>query len=272
MQRTPNVLEAAGLQIVEFVSRDEREQPPDCEATLDGQFSGIEVMELVHRTARRSIRREGSARLAKSRKRPEVLFDWDHESLLSALRDRFDLKQRPWQGGPYHRRVLVRCTDEFFLGRMRIDQFVRGATFQNRFFTDVVLGLSYQDGCFPVFHFAGSDGSGTLTLQPYLFVARYDVYPFAGAMVEEYPSKDSMIQLILKRASASRFSSEWNDDDYHVLADRVVVGRIFKANAVPVGSPWMWTLAFGYCRTPTHGYATAREAAMAAFAKSWRRE
>jgi hypothetical protein len=25
-------------------------------------------------------------------------------------------------------------------------------------------------------------------------------------------------------------------------------------------------------RTPTHGYATSREAAMAAFAKSWRRE
>jgi hypothetical protein len=36
----------------------------------------------------------------------------------------------------------------------------------------------------------------------------------------------------------------------------------------------MWTLAFGYHedRTPTHGYAATREAAMAAFAKSWRRE
>jgi hypothetical protein len=37
---------------------------------------------------------------------------------------------------------------------------------------------------------------------------------------------------------------------------------------------WMWTLAFGYHedRTPTHGYAATREAAMTAFAKSWRRE
>jgi hypothetical protein len=36
----------------------------------------------------------------------------------------------------------------------------------------------------------------------------------------------------------------------------------------------MWTLAFGHHkgRTPTHGYAETREAAMAAFAKSWRRE
>jgi hypothetical protein len=81
-------------------------------------------------------------------------------------------------------------------------------------------------------------------------------------------------QLILKRASASRTSDEWNDDDFDVLADGVVVGRIMKAAAVPVGMSWMWTLAFGHHedRTPTHGYAETREAAMTAFAKSWRRE
>jgi hypothetical protein len=77
-----------------------------------------------------------------------------------------------------------------------------------------------------------------------------------------------------QRASASRPSGEWNDDDYDVLADGVIVGRIFNVNAAPVGQPWMWTLAFGHHedRTPTHGYAATREAAMAAFAKSWRRE
>ena len=44
--------------------------------------------------------------------------------------------------------------------------------------------------------------------------------------------------------------------------------------AAPVGAPWMWTLAYGHHkdRTPTHGYEPTREAAMAAFAKSWRRE
>jgi hypothetical protein len=80
--------------------------------------------------------------------------------------------------------------------------------------------------------------------------------------------------LILKRASASRLSGEWNDDDFDVLANGVVVGRIFKANASPVGASWMWTLAFGHHedRTQTHGYAETREAAMAAFAKSWRRD
>ena len=80
--------------------------------------------------------------------------------------------------------------------------------------------------------------------------------------------------LLLKPASASRPSGEWNDDDYDILADGVVVGRIFKVHAAPVGQPWMWTLAFGHHedRTPTHGYAATREGAMTAFAKSWRRE
>jgi len=80
--------------------------------------------------------------------------------------------------------------------------------------------------------------------------------------------------LILKRASASRPSGQWNDDDFDVLADGAVAGRIFKVHAAPVRTPWMWTLAFGQDedRTPTHGYAATREAAMATFAKSWRRE
>jgi len=45
-----------------------------------------------------------------------------------------------------------------------------------------------------------------------------------------------------------------------VLADGVVVGRIMKAAAAPVGMPW-----FGQHedRAPTHSYAATREAAMA---------
>ena len=80
--------------------------------------------------------------------------------------------------------------------------------------------------------------------------------------------------LILKRASASRPSGEWNDDDYDVLCNGLAVGRIMQTAAAPIGMPWMWTLIFDYHenRTPTHGYAATRDAAMAAFAKSWRRE
>jgi len=47
-----------------------------------------------------------------------------------------------------------------------------------------------------------------------------------------------------------------------------------KVHAAPVGTPWMWTMTFGQLedRTPTHGFEATREAAMAAFVKSWRRE
>ena len=33
---------------------------------------------------------------------------------------------------------------------------------------------------------------------------------------------------------------------FDVLADDIVVGRIMKAAAAPVGTPWMWILAFGH--------------------------
>src|SRR5262249_47435819 len=39
------------------------------------------------------------------------------------------------------------------------------------------------------------------------------------------------------RTDHRRPSGEWNEDDYDVLADSVVVGRIFKANAAPVRRP-----------------------------------
>ena len=60
---------------------------------------------------------------------------------------------------------------------------------------------------------------------------------------------------------------------YDVLVNGEVVGRILKAGA-SVARPWMWTLDIGYHddRSPIHGYAATREAAMSAFAKSWRRE
>jgi hypothetical protein len=78
-----------------------------------------------------------------------------------------------------------------------------------------------------------------------------------------------MSRLILKRAPIGQ-----NQEDYDVLADGAVVGRIFLSEAAPESRQWMWTLAYGYHedRTPTHGYEPTREAAMAAFAKSWRRE
>jgi hypothetical protein len=63
-------------------------------------------------------------------------------------------------------------------------------------------------------------------------------------------------------------------NDYDVIADDWIVGRIVLSDASPAERPWMWSLdhAFHKGQEPTHGYEATREAAMAAVAKSWRRE
>jgi hypothetical protein len=71
--------------------------------------------------------------------------------------------------------------------------------------------------------------------------------------------------LILKRAPIG-----WNEDDYDVLDDGVIVGRIFKVPIAPQDRHWMWASGRD-CNRAAHGYEATREAAMAAFAKSWRR-
>ena len=111
------------------------------------------------------------------------------------------------------------------------------------------------------------------TVAPRRGFAMVQACPVHGCQVGRVQGAREMTDLILKRAAASRPSGEWNDDDYDVLEGGAVVGRIFKVHAAPVGTPWMWTLAFRHHEdhTPTHGYEPTREGAMAAFAKSWRR-
>ena len=82
-----------------------------------------------------------------------------------------------------------------------------------------------------------------------------------------------MSSLILKRTSALRPSGQWRDNDYDVLEDGKVVGRMFHLEAAAPEGPWMWASGHGgHIERAAHGYEPTREAAMAAFAKSWRRE
>jgi hypothetical protein len=58
-----------------------------------------------------------------------------------------------------------------------------------------------------------------------------------------------------------------------VVEDGVIVGRIFKVPIAPQDHHWMWASGHnGDIRRAAHGYEATREAAMAAFVKSWRRE
>jgi hypothetical protein len=77
------------------------------------------------------------------------------------------------------------------------------------------------------------------------------------------------VPLILKRAPVGD-----NPDDYSVLENGVVVGRIFKAQVAPEGRPWMWASGHGagHLKRAAHGYEPTRDAAMAAFTRSWRGE
>ena len=69
-------------------------------------------------------------------------------------------------------------------------------------------------------------------------------------------ARKKLTTMILKRAAASRSSGEWSDDDYGVLAEAVIDGRIVKSAAIPVDAPGRWTLATG--RTRPHPDARIR--------------
>ena len=80
---------------------------------------------------------------------------------------------------------------------------------------------------------------------------------------------EPMTPLLLKDAPIG-----WNEDDFDVIAEGVLVARIFVTLIASEGRPWMWTISSDYHkdRTPTHGYESTRDAAVAAFAKSWHRQ
>jgi hypothetical protein len=77
-----------------------------------------------------------------------------------------------------------------------------------------------------------------------------------------------MSRLVLKRASASHSSGTWKDEDYDVLADGKVVGRILEEGS-RFGPPelrWGWSATAMVPASPaTHGTAATREEAMAKF-------
>src|SRR5262245_54040967 len=61
-----------------------------------------------------------------------------------------------------------------------------------------------------------------------------------------------MTSLILKRAKFSRPSGEWKDEDYDVLADGKVVGRIYDQGSAgtPRGMRWFWSITPTIVLTP----------------------
>jgi hypothetical protein len=74
---------------------------------------------------------------------------------------------------------------------------------------------------------------------------------------------------LLKRANDSRSSGQWQDEDYDVLADGKVVGRIYEDThlSTPPELWWFWSVTEIVPPVPniTNGHAATREEAMVKF-------
>jgi hypothetical protein len=164
-----HVLTAAGLDVRDIRSVPEIDQPPDCEAMIDGQWCGIEHTELVNEpTLKRSIRARRERQAGKNPEKPEAYFLWTQASLLAALQDIIDDKDQDaarMKGGPYTRYMLVIETEEryilvngteMFLNHNAVREFLTDACFRATRITDAFLSLSYEHdadgrGYYPVF-------------------------------------------------------------------------------------------------------------------------
>jgi hypothetical protein len=84
-----------------------------------------------------------------------------------------------------------------------------------------------------------------------------------------------MTSLTLRRASTSRPSGTWSDEDYDVISDRTVVGRIYEdaSGSTPPGMRWFWSITEIVPATPdvTNGHAATLDQAKARFRDSWTR-
>ena len=75
-----------------------------------------------------------------------------------------------------------------------------------------------------------------------------------------------MNSLILK-PTGSHYGREWSGDDFVVLRDGQVIGRIMLHPQAPKGHRWFWTIT-SLEKSPSvynRGYSATREQAMADF-------
>ena len=79
------------------------------------------------------------------------------------------------------------------------------------------------------------------------------------------------MQTLILKTTRSQYGSPFDNDDYVVLHDDHVIGRIMLHPQAPEGRPWFWTItAMDYPPSiHTRGYSETREQAMADFKAQW---
>jgi hypothetical protein len=83
-------------------------------------------------------------------------------------------------------------------------------------------------------------------------------------------------RLVLKRGKFSHPPGQWQDEDYDVLWNGKVVGRIYDdaSAGTPPDMRWFWSVTAIVPATPgrTNGTAATREEAMSKFRAAWNAE
>jgi hypothetical protein len=157
---TRDALLAAGFDLGDDLrSIPKNEDPPDCEALVDGVLCGIEVRELLHQEAlEQSVRARAAIKRSEEPRNPEVFCYWERDDMLTELQRIITRKDKPKFKVPrsYQRYFLVIYTIEMVLVRDIVTEYLKDATFQAEFITDVLFLLDYhpdpeEQGSRPVF-------------------------------------------------------------------------------------------------------------------------
>jgi hypothetical protein len=135
-------LTSAGIQFTGLRHRGNQD-PPDCEAMIEGVRCGIEVTELAHERALRA-----SIKAIRAKQGFVRYHDWTREEFLTRLRERIAEKDSPTdlKDGPYERYLLVIWTGEMHLTQEVIRAYLEGITFPCSLITDAFISLDYHPG------------------------------------------------------------------------------------------------------------------------------
>jgi hypothetical protein len=146
LEASRDILRAAGMTVVDLQSREAEQDPPDCEATVDGKWTGVEVTELVcEKTLARSLKAQRERAAGKEPKKPEAYRVWEKSDFVNELQNQITRKDKATlKGGPYEQYILVIHTDEYLLDVDHVSRFLEGTNFYAEMITHVLLGLSYD--------------------------------------------------------------------------------------------------------------------------------
>jgi hypothetical protein len=79
------------------------------------------------------------------------------------------------------------------------------------------------------------------------------------------------VQLVLRRASASRISGSWQHEDYDVFDGERDVGRIYLVDGNAGNETWFWGVDFTITNRKSYGHSSSLDEAKAAFRAEYER-